>query len=290
MDGENDKSSGNMGAPFPPTEAPSHLATRVASALVLIPLALSAVWLGGVWYAILLVIAGVLMSAEWGMILGLGRRTFWLFMGLSLLIGTGFILLRSGGDITFWIISCAAIGVMLLLLGKFKGVSVLRWLGLAVLYCWTPVYALFWLRDAEQGLWLVAWVLLVVWGTDIGGYFVGRSVGGAKLVPQISPNKTWSGLFGGMLLAAIAGATGAIWFNLGNAILLALAGATLAVVAQTGDIAESALKRHFGVKDSSRLIPGHGGLLDRVDGLVFVAPVVAMVVAFSGWLEQQGVF
>jgi phosphatidate cytidylyltransferase len=131
---------------------------------------------------------------------------------------------------------------------------------------------------------------LVVWGTDIGGYFVGRSVGGAKLVPQISPNKTWSGLFGGMALAALAGATGAVWFNLGNAILLALAGAILAVVAQIGDIAESALKRHFDVKDSSRLIPGHGGLLDRVDGLVFVAPVVAVAVAFIGWLEQQGVF
>lgn len=290
MDGENDKSSDSMEVPFPPAEVPSHLAMRVASSLVLVPLALTAVWLGGVWYALLLVLAGIVMSMEWGMIIGLGKRTFSLFMGLTLLIGTGFVLLPTSGDIAVWIIACALIGGMLLLLGIFLRAGVLRWLGLAVLYCWTPVYALFWLRDAEQGLWLVAWVLLVVWGTDIGGYFVGRSVGGAKLVPQISPNKTWSGLFGGMLLAAIAGATGAIWFDLGNAILLGLAGAVLAVIAQTGDIAESALKRRFGVKDSSRFIPGHGGLLDRVDGLVFVAPVVAMVVAFSGWLEQQGVF
>jgi phosphatidate cytidylyltransferase len=116
-----------------------------------------------------------------------------------------------------------------------------------------------------------------VWATDIGAYVVGRSAGGAKLAPRISPGKTWSGLFGGMAWAAVASAVVSYTFDAGQTIDLAIIGAGLAVVAQLGDLLESAAKRRAGVKDSGSLIPGHGGLLDRVDGLVAVLAAVAVI-------------
>ncbi|WP_395832439.1 phosphatidate cytidylyltransferase, partial [Elstera sp.] len=129
---------------------------------------------------------------------------------------------------------------------------------------------------------MVLWLRGVVWATDTGAYFVGRMIGGPRLAPTISPNKTWAGLIGGM---AAAGGIGALIGTSvgGSGPLLALLGAGLAVVAQTGDLAESALKRHAGVKDSGRMIPGHGGILDRVDGLMPVALVLVLLVAFFGW-------
>ncbi|GER06990.1 phosphatidate cytidylyltransferase [Iodidimonas muriae] len=279
VDGSSDEQS-LEGQAIPVQSAPSHLMTRVASALILIPLALAAVWLGGDWFAGLLSLVGILMILEWGQIIGLPKRDLGLFLALNLMLVVGFILLPVDMLLPQWAGVTVGLSLYFLLFGAFfKSARPVIWLGLATLYCWTPLYALYWLRGAENGLWLVAWVLLVVWGTDIGGYFVGRSVGGAKLVPQISPNKTWSGLIGGMALAALAGFIGAIWFDLGSIVLLASLGALLAIVGQAGDIVESALKRRFGVKDSGRIIPGHGGVLDRVDGLVFVAPVVALAVA-----------
>jgi phosphatidate cytidylyltransferase len=142
--------------------------------------------------------------------------------------------------------------------------------------CWV------WLRVMPEGREMVLWLMGVVWATDTGAYFVGRMIGGPRLAPTISPNKTWAGLIGGM---AAAGGIGALIGTSvgGSGPLLALLGAGLAVVAQTGDLAESALKRHAGVKDSGRMIPGHGGILDRVDGLMPVALVLVLLVAFFGW-------
>ncbi len=123
----------------------------------------------------------------------------------------------------------------------------------------------------------VIWIVACTWATDIGAYFVGASAGGAKLAPRISPSKTWSGLIGGMAWAAVTSAVLGFAFGLGSTFSLAVIGACLAVVGQVGDLAESAAKRGAGVKDSGNLIPGHGGLLDRVDGLVAILVVVALV-------------
>jgi phosphatidate cytidylyltransferase len=120
-------------------------------------------------------------------------------------------------------------------------------------------------------------VVACVWATDIGGYFVGRSVGGAKLAPSISPGKTWAGLVGGMAFAAVASALAGLIFGLGDTWSLALYGAIFGAVGQAGDLLESHAKRQAGVKDSGRLIPGHGGILDRVDGLMAVLVVVVLV-------------
>ena len=148
----------------------------------------------------------------------------------------------------------------------------------AYVYVLAALVALLWLRhQPEMGRETVIWMLACTWATDIGAYFVGASAGGAKLAPRISPSKTWSGLIGGMAWAAVASAATGLAFGLGSTFSLAAIGAVLAIVAQLGDLAESALKRSAGVKDSGGLIPGHGGLLDRVDGLVAVLVAVALM-------------
>jgi phosphatidate cytidylyltransferase len=148
---------------------------------------------------------------------------------------------------------------------------------LAWLYALAAVVALLWLRHQPTlGRETLIWILVCIWATDIGAYFVGRAAGGAKLAPRISPGKTWSGLIGGMAWAAMASAAVGYAFGLGETVPLAVIGAGLAVVGQLGDLLESAAKRRAGVKDSGRLIPGHGGLLDRVDGLIAVLVVVGL--------------
>jgi phosphatidate cytidylyltransferase len=153
--------------------------------------------------------------------------------------------------------------------------------GAGVLYTGLPVVALGWIRgDEPLGFSATLFVLLSVIVTDIGAYASGRTIGGPKLWPSVSPNKTWSGLIGGVLAASVAGGLFAWVSGTGSASWLASLGLVLGLVAQGGDLAESALKRHFGVKDSSNLIPGHGGVMDRMDGIV-TASVIAAIVAFA---------
>jgi phosphatidate cytidylyltransferase len=147
---------------------------------------------------------------------------------------------------------------------------------LAIAYTLAALVALLWFRhQPAHGRDTVLWIVACIWATDIGAYFVGRWLGGAKLAPRISPGKTWAGLFGGMACTAAASAVVGYAVGQGEIIAMAVIGAGLAVVGQIGDLLESAAKRHAGVKDSGTLIPGHGGLLDRVDGLLAVLVIVA---------------
>lgn len=141
-------------------------------------------------------------------------------------------------------------------------------------YSLVPALCLLWLRDrAPSGFYVVLWVFIVTWSTDIGAYFAGRAIGGPKLAPSISPNKTIAGLVGGMISAALAGYAWAELTSL-SATLFVLA-PLLALAAQAGDLFESWMKRRAGVKDSGNWLPGHGGALDRLDGLVVVATLTA---------------
>lgn len=186
-----------------------------------------------------------------------------------------------------WIDLAAAIAAPIMVLEWTRltrgapGLRLLAWT-----YALAALVALLWLRHQPvHGRETVVWLLACIWATDIGAYFVGRAAGGAKLAPSISPGKTWSGLVGGMAWAAVASAAVGYAFGLGETISLAMIGALLAVVGQGGDLLESAAKRRVGVKDSGRLIPGHGGLLDRIDGLIAVLVTVgaARLVAGPGW-------
>lgn len=148
------------------------------------------------------------------------------------------------------------------------------WQIVGFVYALLPAIALLWVRDRSPiGLELLLWVFVTTWSVDIGAYFAGRAIGGLKLAPAISPNKTWAGLLGGMLAAMVLGGLWATLLEL-PMILLWLA-APFAVAAQLGDLFESWLKRRAGVKDSGTWLPGHGGALDRLDGLVVVATLTA---------------
>lgn len=143
------------------------------------------------------------------------------------------------------------------------------------IYALLPALALLWVRERdENGLVLLVWIFLVTWSTDIGAYFAGRKFGRRKLAPSISPGKTVEGLFGGVLAAAVIGGAWALWTDLGRALLVLAP--VFALAAQAGDLFESALKRRAGVKDSGTWLPGHGGVLDRLDGLIPVAVLTAL--------------
>lgn len=151
------------------------------------------------------------------------------------------------------------------------------------LYIGVPLVALLWLRhDAVYGMVSIFWLLAVVWATDTGALFSGRAIGGPKLAPSISPNKTWSGFAGGMLAAVSISLIAALWLGGGNVIGVVALGALLSVVSQLGDLLESAVKRYLKVKDSGNIIPGHGGIFDRVDGLLLAAPMLAGVYLMAG--------
>lgn len=157
------------------------------------------------------------------------------------------------------------------------------WVALGVAYVAIPAAALVAIRsDQAFGLAALLWIIAMVVAADTGGYLVGRTVGGPKLAPRISPNKTWSGLGGAVAGAALAGLCTAFILNHTNVFMLTLISAVLGLLEQGGDLVESAFKRHFGVKDTSQIIPGHGGVLDRVDGLLAVAVAVLAINLWAG--------
>lgn len=259
------------------------LGLRILSAVVMAPPALLAVWLGGPAFMVLVAVAAAVMAWEWDTIC---NRRF----------GTSGMLLASSGVAAAFLAadwpSTAAAVVLAAAAGAFiAGTGPLKvrlWQAAGAVYIGFPAASLVWLREGPSGRETIFWLFLIVWATDIGAYAAGRLIGGPKLAPRISPNKTWAGLGGGVASAALVGAAAAFLLGLpGEAALIAFSG-LLAVVAQGGDLFESWVKRRFGVKDSSGIIPGHGGVLDRVDGLLAAAPVVAAVsLAFGGALSWR---
>jgi phosphatidate cytidylyltransferase len=178
-------------------------------------------------------------------------------------------------DIDYGLIEPVWLGaVAIAAFGLLLGLAARRvTLGWGFLYIALPSFALLVLRWTWAAL--VLWLMLVTWATDIFAYFAGRSIGGPKLAPRISPNKTWAGLIGGMAGAAIVGALAASFFGLGAPFLYL--GAPMGLIAQLGDLYESAVKRRYGVKDSGTILPGHGGVLDRLDGLLPVAVTTLII-------------
>ncbi|MDA1098698.1 MAG: phosphatidate cytidylyltransferase [Proteobacteria bacterium] len=251
----------------------SPLRTRVLSALVLLPVVLGTLYLGGWGFALLLALAAVLMTGEWDRLTGgVGFGLLGLASALGLLV---ILALAYFGHVGWALLALLPAVLVLVALSRLDGRSLI-WPVLGLFWLGLPCLALLWLRMGDNGMFAVSWLFLAVWSCDTGAYFAGRRIGGPKLAPSVSPKKTWSGLLGGMFLAAAASALLAIVVELRETAHFAVLGALLALISQCGDLAESALKRHFDVKDSGALIPGHGGILDRVDGVLFAAPALAL--------------
>jgi len=255
-----------------------NLLLRVLTAAVMAPLAVAIVWAGGWLWAVLVVAAAIAMYVEWLLIVGDTPRFVAVF-GVGVLLAVG-ICLALGQH---------AAGLALVIVGLL-GVAwfsrqLWRWIAGGLLYAAVALIASILLRhDAAWGFTALMFVLLVVWATDIGGYFAGRGIGGPKLWVRVSPKKTWAGAVGGLLGSLIV-AAGFAMSGLGKTIALLLLGVALSVVSQFGDLFESAVKRRFGVKDSSNIIPGHGGVLDRLDGFVAAIAFAALIGTIRGGVD-----
>ncbi len=260
--------------------AGNELASRVGSALGLALLALGATFVGGVAFALFWIAAAVFFLAEFLAMIGYGPLALGAAIGAIGLTGATFGIARSSLAAAIASLFLAAMVIATRAPGKTKGA--IGAAGLAYAACVVlPVVSLRSLPG--HGLALTLWLYALVWTTDIGAYFIGRAMGGAKLWPRVSPKKTWSGFVGGTL----AGVCIALVINeaasvvpLSRAAVLALSlVASLGV--QAGDLFESALKRRYGIKDSSRLIPGHGGFMDRLDGFALASVIIAVALALS---------
>jgi phosphatidate cytidylyltransferase len=251
-----------------------NLLMRVIAALVLAPSAIAIAYAGGWFWLGLVTLAAIGLYVEWLTIVG-ARTPRVMAAGIVTLFGAA-VWLGIGRIGATYVIVALGVIVAALLSPHRRG-----WAALGGCYAFAALIASVAVRlDQVWGFTALMLVLLIVWVTDIGGYFAGRGLGGPKLWPRISPKKTWAGAIGGFV-ASLFVAAGFAAFGLGKTGPLVLLGAVLSVASQLGDLFESAVKRRFGVKDSSHIIPGHGGLLDRLDG--FVAAVV--LAAIFGFLR-----
>ncbi len=287
MPSANTNAASGATAPAPVSRTVSPLALRVVSAALLAPLVLLALYAGWPYADALVVVAGSIMAWEATRMLAPPRsRVLEALTPACVALALAFA--AFGQPSTGLAVVGAAALAFAVGFGTARGVLLGGFLAYLTIGC----LGFIWLRQLpEFGLAAIIVLLAAVWATDIGAYFSGRSLGGPKLAPRLSPKKTWSGLIGGMISAGAAVGLAAWLLPEAEHILdgvpvlgFVVLGAALAVISQAGDLLESSLKRYVGVKDASNLIPGHGGVLDRADGLLSASPALALVI----WLIHQG--
>jgi phosphatidate cytidylyltransferase len=245
---------------------------RIASGVVLGPLVLLLAFLPSRAFDVAIAIASAIGLGEW-LKLVTGRLFWWPH-------AVPFAILA-----VYWLygidtaLSALALAAVLIGLVVGQGLSGRGLAAFGLPYVGLTMLALSWLHDPFTGAWptMLLFVFITVWATDIGAYAVGRSLKGPKLAPGISPNKTWSGFFGGLGFAAIAALCLSLALNASRPAQVVAIASLLSLLGQGGDLFESAMKRRFGVKDSGNLIPGHGGMLDRIDALLWAAPAFALL-------------
>ena len=259
-----------------------NLVVRIGAALVLAPAAVAIAYAGGWLWSALVTLAVIGLYVEWLMIVGAARARRAVASGVIALALAGFCFAPGRID---WAIAALVLGFVVVGLTSPVRRS---WTAAGYVYAAAAEIASVVVRlDQAYGFLALILILLVVWVTDIGGYFAGRGIGGPKLWPRVSPKKTWAGAIGGFA-ASLAVASGFAALGLGKTVPVLLVGAGLSVASQLGDLFESAVKRRFGVKDSSHLIPGHGGLMDRLDGLVAAMVVAAIFGLLRGGIDGVG--
>ena len=259
-----------------------NLLMRVAAALVLAPLAIGAAYAGGWYWTALATIGAIGLFVEWLAVTYTARNMPVTIAGVVALVLTAPFL--AVGNVVGALVMLA-LGLIAV---AFRATEPRIWAVAGFLYAAAAQLASVVVRlDQAKGLSALILVLLVVWATDIGGYFAGRAIGGPKLWPRVSPKKTWAGAIGGFI-ASLLVAIGFSASDLGKTLPLMILAAMLSVAAQFGDLFESAIKRRFGVKDSSHIIPGHGGIWDRLDGFVAAIVLAAIFGVLRGGVDGAG--
>jgi phosphatidate cytidylyltransferase len=264
------------------TSTPSarNLWLRVASAAVLAPLAIGAAWSGDWLFTIFWGLAAIAVWWEWiGLVEPSGRNVL-LATGVCALVLQGILFETGNLSIAIMIV---ALGVLAGIVTAGKRAPVVA---VGVVYASALLLATAIVRsDVKYGFAAIVFLYAIVWGTDIGGFFAGRAFGGPKLAPAISPKKTWSGAIGGTVVAVAAAVAIAAIFSIRNPVMIGIVALVLSVASQGGDLFESWLKRRFEAKDASGLIPGHGGVMDRLDGFIFAVVVAAAIGVVRGGVE-----
>lgn len=262
----------------------NELALRVCSAVVLVPLAIGTAYVGGWPFAIFWGAAAIGVVWEWSSMVAPDEQ-FSVLMAGGASLALAVILVATGHVLAALIVvAMGALGAASLTLADRR-----MWAAGAIPYAGALAIGPIILRsDGEQGFLAMLFVFAIVWTTDIAAYFVGRGLGGPKLVPRVSPNKTWTGAIGGLLASVFAAIIVAKIAALTSFFALAMLAIVLSISAQAGDLFESFLKRRFNAKDSSHLIPGHGGLMDRLDGFVTASVAAVMIGVVRGGFEAPG--
>jgi phosphatidate cytidylyltransferase len=261
--------------------AQCELCLRVASAVILVPLAIGTAYVGGPPFLALWSAAATVILWEWTALVGVPRRTPVLAADAAAFASAAVLFGLSWPVTAVVVLAIGAMVAALLADGERRG-----WILAGGLYAGAMLAAPAVLRsDAQFGLLALLLVFGVVWTTDVMAYFVGRALAGPRLWPAISPKKTWSGALGGTAAAILVGCGLSAWAGLEHLAALALACAGLSVAAQAGDLLESGLKRRFGAKNASGLIPGHGGLMDRLDGFVAAAVLATLLGLVRGGFD-----
>jgi phosphatidate cytidylyltransferase len=248
------------------------LALRILSAIVLAPLAIAVAYLGGWPFVAFWGAAAIGVWWEWSRLVAGRAQPIFAAGALALVAAAG---LAGAGQF-----GCAVGAIVLgaVAVAPLAAADRRLWTAVGVGYAGAVLVAPVTLRhDSEHGFLAIVFLFCVVWITDVMAYVVGRLVGGPKLAPRLSPNKTWSGALGGACAAVVAGVAIVRAAGLDNWMIIALLALALSVASQSGDIFESRLKRRYGAKDASQLIPGHGGLMDRLDGFVAAALAAALL-------------
>ncbi|HWE75259.1 MAG TPA: phosphatidate cytidylyltransferase [Stellaceae bacterium] len=262
--------------PSPSSAAPhsSGLTLRILSASVMVPVALAAVWFGSPYLPALVALLGAGMGWEWARMSRLRSPSATLLVILGPFVSACAMAFGDeAGSVVLAIVFAGGVAL------AERDLRLRIWGALATLWIALPCAAILWLDRGAFGREHIIYLFAVVWASDIGAYAFGRLIGGPKLAPALSPNKTWAGAIGGLGCAMVIGALAAAAFTDGSPALLLAISAVVAIAAQVGDLIESFAKRCFNVKDSGALIPGHGGLLDRLDSLLLAALALALALA-----------
>ncbi|MFT4098123.1 MAG: CDP-archaeol synthase [Rhodoblastus sp.] len=264
----------------------SDLRTRVISALVMVAAAVGALVWGGAPFVLFWLAAAIAMNWEWQKLVGEERRLPRVVLGGAALAVACAFAAQNGPDIALFVLIAGALGV-----GAMAAPGLRLWAGAGVFYAGALIVSIAIIRppflailEPPYNLRAILWLFAVVWGTDVMAYFGGRLIGGPKLWPRVSAGKTWSGTLVGIFSGALLGLAVAAIKPAGPVAVLPLilVGLAAGAAAQAGDLLESSVKRRFGVKDSSQLIPGHGGVMDRLDGFVAAALFVALLSVVRG--------